>query len=85
MLQRNPEVLEQELDGEILLLLNGSTDVLHLNATAGALWQALDRPRSLAEVAQELAEAYAAPLDQVTADLVPLVAALVERRALLST
>ena len=83
--QRNPFVLQQDLDGEVLLLLPEGSEVLHLNDSASALWRALDEPRTLDEVAALLAESYAADPDVVRADLLALLPELQARGALLSS
>ena len=84
-LQRNPDVLQQDLDGEVLLLLPEGSEVLHLNDSAGALWRALDEPRTLDEVATLLADAYAADPTVVRADLLALLPELQARGAVLSS
>ena len=84
-LQRNPDVLQQDLDGEVLLLLPEGSEVLRLNDSASALWRALDEPRTLDEVAALLAETYAADLGVVVADLLALLPDLQARGALLNS
>ena len=84
-LQRNPDVLQQDLDGEVLLLLPEGSEVLHLNDSASALWRALDEPRTLDEVAALLADAYAADPAVVRADLLALLPELQARGAVLSS
>ena len=84
-LQRNPDVLQQELDGEVLLLLPEGSEVIHLNDSASALWFALDEPRTLDEVVALLAESYATDPDVVRADLLALLPELQARGALLSS
>ena len=84
-LQRNPDVLQQDLDGEVLLLLPEGSEVLHLNDSASALWRALDEPRTLDEVATLLADAYAADPTVVRADLLALLPELQARGAVLSS
>lgn len=84
LLSRNPDVLQQELDGELLLLLPQGSEVLHLNDSASALWRALNEPRTLDEVAALLAEGYATDPDVVRADLLALLPELQARGALLS-
>jgi len=83
-LTRNPDVLQQDLDGEVLLLLPEGSEVLHLNDSASALWLALEEPRTLDEVAALLAETYAADPDVVRADLLALLPDLQARGALLT-
>lgn len=84
-LTRNPDVLQQDLDGEVLLLLPEGSKVLHLNDSASALWLALDEPRTLDEVAALLAETYAADPDVIRADLLALLPDLQARGALLTS
>ena len=84
-LQRNHDVLQQDLDGELLLLLPEGSQVLHLNDSASALWRALDEPRTLDEIAALLAETYAIDPDVVRADLLALLPELQARGALLSS
>ena len=84
-LQRNPDVLQQDLDGEVLLLLPQGSEVLHLNDSASALWRALDKPRTLDEVAATLSEAYAADPSIVRADLLAVLPELQARGAVLSS
>ena len=85
MLRRNPNVLQQDLDGEVLLLLPAGNQVLHLNNSASALWQVLEEPRTLQSASALLAEAYAADPQVVLADLEATVPELVERGVLLTT
>lgn len=75
-LVRTDDVLAQDLDGQLLLLRPGAEDVLHLDVIASQVWALLDRPRTLAELAQLLAEAYAVPVAQVADDLQPALAVL---------
>jgi len=84
-LQRNPDVLQQNLDGDVLLMLPQGSQVLHLNDSASALWRALDVPRTLDEVVAMLAEAYEADPDVVRADLLTLLPELQSRNAVLSS
>ena len=78
LLTRVEGVVEQELDGEVLLLPPGSMQVLHLNAVAASLWQAMAPTADVARVADEVGEAYGVPADRVLGDLAPVVAALLE-------
>lgn len=82
MLQRNPDVVVQVLDGEALLLLPVGDGVLHLNTTATAFWELLETPLSLEEAAEQLAQDFATSPDAVLADLTPLVEALVQHEAI---
>lgn len=76
VLTRVDGVLEQELDGEVLLLRRDSADVLHLNAVASALWARLAPSADVGAAAAEIAEDYGVPAERVAGDLAPVVEAL---------
>ena len=62
-------------DCVLLLTVHGSSPIA-LRGTALAVWDAFAAPRSIDEVAQELATVYDVPLDSVRAEVMPLVQAL---------
>ena len=62
-------------DCVLLLTVHGSSPIA-LRGTALAVWDAFAAPRSIDDVAQELATVYDVPLDSVRAEVVPLVQAL---------
>jgi hypothetical protein len=59
----------------LLLTVHGSSPVA-LRGTALAVWDAFAAPRSIDDVAQELATVYDVPLDSVQAEVTPLVQVL---------
>lgn len=75
-LERAPDVLAHELDGQLLLLRAGGTDVLHLDAVASDVWRALETASTTSELAACLAEAYGVDPSVVAADLVPVLVVL---------
>lgn len=78
LVQRDPEALWQRvMDGAIVLLRDGS--LLDLNQTASVVWDALDEPADVVEVAAHIARQLG--LEQRT--IQPDVAAVIEsfRRA----
>jgi Coenzyme PQQ synthesis protein D (PqqD) len=77
-LQRVPDVVFQELDGEVLVLAPGQTAVLHLNPTASDVWDLLATASSSEELATLLARGYGVPVEQVAADLAALLPVLLE-------
>lgn len=74
-----PDVVFQELDGEVLLLLPGQQGVLHLNETASALWELLEEDTSEDEIVALLARAYAQEPELIRGDIGPIVEQLVEQ------
>ena len=62
-----------ELDGEAVLY-DEEQDMLHLlNPTATVVWSCLDGETTLAELADDLADAFEMPVDVIVAELVDLV------------
>lgn len=62
-------------DSVLLLSVHGPSPIA-LRGTALAIWDAFAAPRSVDEVAQELATVYGVPLESVRAEVAPLVQAL---------
>lgn len=82
LLLRAPDVLEQVLDGETLLLAPGASEALHLDAVATAVWQVLTRPTSRDALAVRVAEQFGVEPARVAADVAPLLETLLAHRAL---
>lgn len=75
-LERTPDVLVHELDGQLLLLLPGSSEVLHLDAVASDVWRAMATGPTREELVTALAEAYGVDPAVVAQDLVPVLTVL---------
>ncbi len=78
-----PGVLSQELDGEVLLLADGSVDALHLNTTASAVWRLLREGPTLVELVAALSEANGLSPQQVAEDVGNVLEVLFARGAAL--
>lgn len=82
------DVVAREIEGELILVplaagMGDSDDELYtLNETGRAIWALLDGKRSLAGLSQTLAAEYDAPLGEIEADVLGLVAELARRRML---
>lgn len=69
VLSRLSTLLSAELDGEIVLY-NETSDAIHLlDPRAAVVWVSLDGSAPLSRVAAEIAQAYAAPVEQVLDDV----------------
>lgn len=79
-LARDGDVLEQELDGQFLLLRTGSSDVVHLDTVGSDVWRLLEAPSTRAQLTDALASAYEVEPARVAADLVPLLQVLLQHR-----
>ena len=75
--RRRPGVAHVELDGEVVLLQDGGVHLL--NPVAGLLWSCFDGEGTLAEIAEDAADAFGAPLEAVQADVLHLAADLLAR------
>jgi hypothetical protein len=80
------DLVVREIEGQLILVPIGAgigdmeDELYALNSTARAVWARLDGTTTLASVVDELAREYAAPPDEVDADVVGLVGELLERR-----
>lgn len=77
-LQRAAGVTEHELDGQLLLLRVGGTEVLHLDAVASDVWRVLGATPTPDELVEALASGYAVEESRVRADVEPVLALLHE-------
>lgn len=73
------DVLAEEVDGQLLLLKTGSSDVLHLDAVASNVWRLLVTSPTREELAAVLAATYDVPVARVATDLVPALEVLRSR------
>jgi hypothetical protein len=74
--ERDERVLWRRGPGSVVLLCPGSEAPISMRGTGLALWAALERPRSLAELARYLAAEYATDAAIVQRDIEPVVATL---------
>lgn len=84
------DVVAREIEGELIIVplaagMGDSGDELYtLNETGRAIWSRLDGKRSLAAVAQELAEEYDADAGEIQADVLGLATELLRRKMLVA-
>lgn len=74
-----PDVLVAKLHGEAVLLDVRSKNYFQLNATAAAIWSALEQGRTATEIMDELSERYEAPREQIEEEAKRLLDAMRER------
>lgn len=77
-----PDVIEETFDGEVTLVHLRTGIFYGLNATASALWRQIEQGRTPETVARVLSEAYAVSRETVEADILPLIAELVDDEVL---
>ncbi len=73
---RSPTALVRRGDFGVVVLGRHDERPIALAGTGVSVWDALDRPRSLADVVGELADRFGADAATVRADVEPLVAEL---------
>jgi len=67
---RRDDVLTRELDGELVLANHGDEDNVHvLNPTAAIIWNCFDGDSALSEIADDLADLFQQPADQMHEDV----------------
>jgi len=78
-------VEEALLDGEMVLYNPEDHRIHHLDRTGALLWQLLDGSATVGELADDIADAFGSPLQQVEADLAELLTGLEGEGLLLNT
>lgn len=78
VIERSPVLERRLMHGRLVRAPTPAATALVLDATAAALWDSLVEPVAVGVVAAELADAYAAPLDDVLRDVGVAVEALVD-------
>ena len=78
-LRRSPRVLWRSVGAEVILAEPGRTDFELLSGSGGAVWRALDGPRSLDELVEALASEHGVEADSIEGDVRQLVGTLSAR------
>jgi len=82
------DIVYREIEGEVILVplvagIGDAEDELYtLNATGRAVWERLDGVRTLAQVADSIAEEYSSPADAIAADVLGFVEEMLRRKML---
>jgi pyrroloquinoline quinone biosynthesis protein D len=79
---KSDRVLAQEADGTTVLLSLDNGTYFSLNEVGGAVWDLCDGTRSLHDVVDDLCARYDASEEQVSADVLEIVAELASERLL---
>jgi hypothetical protein len=74
----SPEVVTQELEGEMVLLSLDRAEYFGLNATGTQIWLGLVNGLALNEIARQLVEAFEVDIERARADVLALAQTLVE-------
>jgi hypothetical protein len=78
-LRRAPHVLWRSVGAEVILAEPGRTDFELLSGSGGAVWRALDDPRTLGELIEALAAEHGVEADAIKDDVRQLVHTLSAR------
>jgi len=78
-LRRSPLVLWRSVGAEVILAEPGRTDFELLSGSGGAVWRALDGPRTLAELVDALAVEHGVEAASIEGDVRQLVGTLSAR------
>ena len=74
--RRNPEVLQRSIDGETVLYLPSSDDVVVLDVVGSAVWRQIDGPVTADTLNDAVALLFDQPRERIEEDLAPLLAEL---------
>jgi len=84
------DIVAREIEGELIIVPltagvgNLEDELYSMNDTGREVWRLLDGVHTLAQIAVALAEEFDAPLDQIQADVLGLVAELLNRRMIVA-
>ena len=76
--RRAPTVLSRTVGSEVLLATPGRDHIRSLDGTAGAIWELMDEPCSVSDLAGLVADAYGMPASSIEDDIRHLLSALEE-------
>jgi Coenzyme PQQ synthesis protein D (PqqD) len=79
LLLRSPHVLIRSFAGETLVAASEAGDVDRFTASAAAVWDLLEEPRTFDDLVSLLSRAYHVPAEVVAPDVARLVRELIER------
>lgn len=82
MVSRAARALAERVLGDLVVLDPAADRYVRLNATAATLWEAIEQPTSVSELAQILAQRFAVADERALADAKTLVQELAERELL---
>lgn len=80
---RRNDVLWRRTYDRVLILIPGRDGILTLQGSGRDLWAALEEPGSVQALAQRLAAIYAAPVEHIASDIVPVIDDLARRGAVI--
>ena len=86
---RSDGIVSREIEGELIIVPIASgigdieDDLYTLNDTGQKIWDRIDGKRTLGNIAADLAQEYAAPVDEITTDVIGLVTELATRKIVL--
>ena len=76
--QRRDDILMQAAGDTVVLLTPDSGEYFTLNEVGGRIWELADGTRSIEEIAAALVTEYEAPLEEVRADTLDVLAELAQ-------
>jgi hypothetical protein len=82
---RRGDVLWRRTSDRVVIVVPSTHELVTLTTTGCDLWAALEAPGELNELAERLAAAYGASVDQIAADISPVIEQLLSCGALKAT
>lgn len=79
MLQRNSDLLFNQVDGEVVMLSMETSSYYGLDKTASRIWELLEKPISFSEVISNLVNEYDVSKEQCQMDTIVFINKLVEK------
>lgn len=70
---RSPQVLQQNLDGQLVLVHTAQAKILVINPVGALVWAQLDGNTSLSEIAEKIATDFSQPLSEVQTQILTFI------------
>lgn len=78
--RRNPEILYADMNGETVMMEFSTAKYYNLGEIGGRIWEILEVPKTLGELATELMKEYDVDRERCESDLLPFLADLKVRK-----
>ncbi|HKK83838.1 MAG TPA: lasso peptide biosynthesis PqqD family chaperone [Atribacterota bacterium] len=85
IIQRNPDILASDIDGEKVMMSIQQGEYYGLGKTGSFIWDHIEQPISIKELADLITEKYDINKEQCLQDILPFLNDLAEKQLIITT
>ena len=85
IIQRNPDILASDIDGEKVMMSIQQGEYYGLGKTGSFIWDHIEQPISIKELADLITEKYEVGREQCLQDILPFLNDLEEKKLIVAT